>query len=140
MEEPLDASWVEPAAVDLVHIHDMDEIEASLRERGCPGSLVERLLLLIPSAFAAEHYEADGIAFPKTFLVGPAGHYEERSYDDEPVYLAARRLAARWKREGRTSLVGRVLDWSAEAQGIEKAKSAGLTPSGLATVHHEFTA
>jgi len=118
----------------------MDEIEASLRERGCPGSLAERLLLLIPSAFAAEHYEADGIAFPKTFLIGPSGHYEERPYANEPVYLAARRLAARWKREGRPSLVARVLDWSAEAEGIEKAKAAGLTPSSLAAVHHGFAA
>jgi len=140
MKDKLDTKWVELAAVDLVHKHDMDEIEVSLRDRGCPDSLVERLLLLIPSAFAAEHYEAHGIAFPKTFLVGLAGHHEERFYTDEPVYMAARRLAARWKAEGRQSLIGRVLDWSAEADGIEKAKAAGLTPTGLAAVHHGFTA
>lgn len=140
MKDKLDTQWVELAAVDLVHKHDMDEIEISLRDRGCPDSLVERLLLLIPSAFAAEHYEADGIEFSKTFLVGPAGHYNERLYANEPVYMAARRLAARWKAEGRPSLIGRVLDWSAEAEGIKKAKAAGHTPTRLAAVHHGFIA
>lgn len=132
------AKWVEVAAGDLVLMHDMDEIEIVLVQRGCPASLVEKLLLFIPSAFAAEHYEVDGIPFPKTFFVGPVGHFREMSYANEPVYVEARRIAARWIKEGKSSLIGRVLDWSAEAKGIEKAKSAGLTPLGPATVHHGF--
>jgi hypothetical protein len=34
----------------------------------------------------------------------------------------------------------RVLDWSAEANGIKEAKSQGLTPSRMSAIHHGFAA
>jgi hypothetical protein len=128
--------WVEVAALALALKHDMDEIEAELLSQGCSPALAERLLLFIPSAFAAEHYESEGIPFSAKFLVGGPGRIRERKYADEPVYLEARQLARRWLQEGRPSLVGRVLDWSAEANGIKEARAKGLTPTGSGPVHH----
>lgn len=130
------AKWIEVAAMALALKHDMDEIENELLSQGCSQALAERLLLFIPSAFAAEHYEPQGIPFAQEFFVGESGNVQERHYKNEPVYLEARELAKRWFQEGRTSLIGRVLDWSAEAFGIEDAKAKGLTPTESGPVHH----
>lgn len=130
------AQWVEITAMALVLRNNMDEIEAELLSQGCSEVLVERLLLFIPSAFAAEHYEPEGILFSTEFLVGESGSFQERKYKDEPVYQEARKLARRWLQEGRPSLVGRVLDWSAEANGIKDARARGLTPTKSGPVHH----
>lgn len=130
------AHWVEVVAMALVLQHDIDEIEADLLSQGCSAALAERLLLFIPSAFAAEHYETEGIAFSAEFFVGERENLRERRYADEPVYLEARKLARRWLREGRPLLVGRVLDWSAEANGIKEARAKGVTPTKSGPVHH----
>jgi hypothetical protein len=130
---------VEDAALELVHKHSLDEIEATLVSRGLTTESAERLVLLIPSAFACEYFEPSGIEFPNHFLVGPPGNYTERPYDAEPFYGVARELARRWMSESRLSLVMRVLDWSAEANGIKQAKAQGLTPSRMSAVHHGFT-
>ncbi|MFN7967619.1 MAG: hypothetical protein U0V87_18240 [Acidobacteriota bacterium] len=131
---------VEDAALELVLKHSLDEIEKALVSRGVTPEDAERLVLLIPSAFAREHFEPNGIEFPSHFLVGPAGRCTERSYDAEPFHGAARELASRWIAEGRLSLVMRVLDWSAEANGIKEAKAKGLMPTRPSAVHHGFTA
>jgi len=130
--------WIEIAALALVEQNDMDEIEKDLVHKGCPVALAEKLTLLIPSAFAAEHFEPAGIPFSPSFFVGSVGNFRERLYRDEPVYGEARRLAARWVEEGRLSLIERVLDWSAEADGIRTAIAKGLTPSRIEPVHHGF--
>lgn len=131
---------VEDAALELVHKHSLDDIESALVSRGVTPQAAERLVLLIPSAFAREYFEPSGVEFPSHFLVGPAGCFTERSYDSEPFYGAARELARRWIAEARLSLVIRVLDWSAEANGIKEAKAKGLTPSRMSAIHHGFTA
>ena len=128
--------WVELAAVELVQKHDLDEIESSLVGQGCPLALAAKLVLLIPSAFAAEHFEPTGIEFPKHFLIGEPGQYKEVLYSNEPIYGHARQLAKRWVAESRPSLVARVLDWSGEANGIKEAQAKGLTPRKISTVHH----
>jgi hypothetical protein len=94
------------------------------------------LVLLIPSAFAAAHYEPQGILFPQQFLVGPSGDRRELDYALEPGYREARRLAEQWALQEKHSFVARVLDWSAEASAIKEAKARGLTPSKLSCVHH----
>jgi hypothetical protein len=127
---------VEAASMELVLQSSLDEIEATLIARGLDRHLVSRLVLLIPSAFACEHYSAEGVEFPSVFLVGPPGHERERKYAQEPGYLEARRLARRWLDEGRPSLIGRVLDWSAEATAIKEARERGLTPARMSRVHH----
>jgi hypothetical protein len=132
------ADWVEQAALDLVHLNDLDEIESSLTAKGCPAAVACKLLLLIPSAFAAQHYEAQGIQFPKAFLVGEPGSFQERQYVDEPVYACARQLAQRWEQESRPSLISRVLDWSCEEAGIKEAHAQGKTPTEISMVHHGF--
>jgi hypothetical protein len=131
---------VEHAALELVHRHSLDEIEQLLVSGGVTPQVATKLVLLIPSAFAREYFERDGIEFPEHFLVGPAEHYVERPYASEPLHAAARELARRWIAESRLSLVMRVLDWSAEANGIKEAKGKGLTPTRLSAVHHGFEA
>lgn len=130
------ATWVEQAALDLVHLNDLDEIETSLIAKGCPVAVAFKLLLLIPSAFAAQHYEPQGIQFPKAFLVGEPGSYQECQYVDEPAYVCARQLAQRWAQESRPSLIARVLDWSAEANAIKEAHAQAKTPTKISMVHH----
>jgi hypothetical protein len=131
---------VESAALELVRPHSLDEIEMTLVSQGVAREAAERLMLLIPSAFAREYYEREGITFPDHFLVGPAGAYAERPYASEPFHSSARELARRWIEEARLSLVMRVLDWSAEANGIKQAREQGLTPSSMSAVHHGFAA
>jgi hypothetical protein len=127
---------VEEVALELVHRHSLDEIEAVLRESGVSASLAAKLVLLLPSAFAAAHYGAQGLEFTTHFLVGPEHDRRELPYAAEPGYNEARSLAQRWEAEGRSSLIGRVLDWSAEANAIEEARAKGLTPTRLDFVHH----
>ena len=127
---------VEHAALELVHKHSLSEIEDSLATSGVTPEATQRLLALVPSAFARERFESEGIEFPNHFLVGPVGRSVERSYDSEPFYAAARELARRWIAESRPSLVMRVLDWSVEADAIKKAREQGLTPARMAFVHH----
>jgi len=127
---------VEHAALELVHKHNLDEIVDSLRSSGVTPETAQRLVLIIPSAFAHERFEPEGIEFPKHFLVGPSRASVERSNESEPFYAAARTLARRWMAETRPSLVARVLDWSAEADAIKKAREQGLTPTRMTFVHH----
>jgi hypothetical protein len=127
---------VERAALELVQKHSLDEIETLIRGLGVGDGDSEKLVLFIPSAFAAQYYSATGIAFPEHYLVGPPGNYVERSYSLEPIYGLARLLCGDWLLQGRQSLVLRVLDWSAEANGIKEAISNGLTPTRMSAVHH----
>jgi hypothetical protein len=141
MNDPTDLdTLVEKAALELVHRHNLDEIGATLTSTGVTRQAAERLILLIPSAFAREHFEREGIEFPDHFLVGSNDQQVQRSYALEPIYCAARELARRWIAEGRLTLVMRVLDWSAEASGIKQAREQGLTPSRMSAVHHGFVA
>ena len=132
------AELVETAALHLVHKDSLEEIEKLLLGNGVPARQAAKLMLLIPSAFAREHFELEGIGFPDTFLVGDPNQPASRPYSSEPFYLEARRLARRWAAESRPSLVLRVLDWSAEAKSIKEAKARGLTPTRLSEVHHGF--
>jgi hypothetical protein len=140
MSSSTPALAVEDAALELVHRHSLDEIEGILGARGVTPSQAERMLLFIPSAFAREYFEPQGIQFPEHFFVGPREQLIERDYASEPIYECARQVARRWVAEGRHSLVQRVLDWSAEAKGIAEAKAQGLTPSRMSAVHHGFDA
>jgi len=130
------AEIVEAGAVELVHRNSLDEIERVLVEQGVLPSFAAKLVLLIPSAFAAVSYEPEGIEFPTVFQVGPPEHLQTLLYAEEPVYVEATRLATRWLKEEKPSLVARVLDWSAEANSIKEARSKGLTPTRLSSVHH----
>ena len=130
------AALVEAAALELVHKHDLDEIEAVLVDAGATLSFTSKALLLIPSAFAAEKYAAEGVEFPACFEVGPEGETRSLPYSGEPIYGEARQLARRWILEERHSLVARVLDWSAEAKGIKDVRARGLTPTRSGPVHH----
>ena len=127
---------VERAALELVHKHSLDEIESLLCSTGVSAPESLKLVLFIPSAFAAEHFAQQGIEFPGHYLVGSPGRYVQRPYAAEPIYLAARSLARNWQSQGRTSLVLRVLDWSAEANAVKEASAKGLTPTRLSAVHH----
>jgi hypothetical protein len=127
---------VEATALELVHRNSLDEVENILVQQGLLTTLVSKLVLLIPSAFAAAHYEPTGIEFPTQFLVGPPGEEETRPYAAEPGYVEAKLLAERWLTEGRPSLIARVLDWSAEANCIKEANSKGLHPTKISMVHH----
>ncbi|RVT47218.1 hypothetical protein ENE75_24360 [Rubrivivax albus] len=124
------------AALELVHRHDLDEIEDVLRSAGVRDDLVWKLTLLIPSAFAAARYEPEGIEFPTHFQVGSKSELRSLPYSGEAAYVEARKLADRWIAEGRHSFVSRILDWSAEAKGINQAIEQGLTPTRMASVHH----
>lgn len=137
LEASVDA-WVERAALELIHRHCLDEIESVLVQAGATPDLALKLVLLIPSAFAREHFASEGIQFPNTFLVGPSGNHSERLYSSEPIYVSARALACRWLSESRPSLVARVIDWSAEANSIKQAREQGLTPTRLSAVHHGY--
>lgn len=130
--------WVEKAALELVHLHSLDEIEESLVNSGVPAPTALKLVMLIPSAFAREHFEPQGIKFPEHFFVGSNGQFSERPYSSEPIYSQARSLARRWLGESRPSLILRVLDWSAEANSIKEANERGFTPSEVSAVHHGF--
>lgn len=130
------ASAVETTALELVHRNSLDEIEDLLTQQGLLPVFASKLVILIPSAFAAAHYEPTGIEFPTEFLVGAPGEEQTRPYATEPVYVEAKQLAERWLTEGRPSLVARVLDWSAEANGIKEANSKGLHPTKISIVHH----
>jgi hypothetical protein len=134
--QPSIVEAVERTAVELVNRNSLDEVELILCESGVRAELAAKLVLLVPSAFAAAHYEPQGIEFPTHFFVGPEGSMLKLPYAAEPGYLEARALAQRWQAEGRPSLVARVLDWSAESSGIKKAKAQGLTPSRMSSVHH----
>lgn len=127
---------VESAALELIHRNDIDEVEIALIESGVSSALSAKLVQLVPSAFAAAFYEPRGVEFPQHFLVGPPGQERSVPYSSEPAYEEARRLALRWLSEGRPSLVERVLDWSAEAKGIEEATGRGLTPSRLSSISY----
>lgn len=130
------ASIVEMAASELVHRHDLDEIESALTASGVNPEVAAKAVLLIPSAFAAVHYQPEGIEFPLEFSVGPPEALRKLPYSSEPLHQEAKRLAMRWEQEGRHSLVLRVLDWSAEAKGIKQARSEGLHPTRMSEVHH----
>lgn len=132
-------SLVEEAALELVHRHSLDEIEAVLRESGVSASLAAKLVLLLPSAFAAFYYGSEGIEFPTHFLIGPEHDLRELPYAEEPAYSEAMALAQRWQEEGRPSLIQRILDWSAEANAIKEAREKGLTPTRMSYVHHGET-
>lgn len=129
-------SVVEAVAVELVHRHSLDEIETVLCNAGVPATLAARLVLLVPSAFAAAHFGPAGIEFPTHFLIGPQSAPKELPYAAEPGYNEAKTLAQRWAAEGRHSMLARVLDWSAEANAIKEARAKGLTPSCMSSVHH----
>lgn len=129
-------SLVEQAALELVHKHNLVEVVTSLQSSGVTWEAAQRLVLIVPSAFARERFEHEGIEFPNHFLVGPIGETVERTNESEPFYAAARAVARRWIAESRSSLVGRVLDWSAEADAIKKAHEQGLTPTRMSTIHH----
>ena len=131
-------AWVERAAYELIHRNNQDEIEAALVRAGAAPSFASKLVLLIPSAFARERFSGDGIEFPDTFLVGSAGNFKERQYSAEPVYLTARSLARHWLAEGKSSLIARIVDWSAEGSVIRQARERGLTPTRMSAVHHGF--
>jgi hypothetical protein len=131
---------VERAALELVHKHSLDEIETILRSSGVGDADSEKLVLFIPSAFAAEYCTSQGIEFPDHFLIGEPGNYTQRDYGDEPIYLSARTLAREWHAQGRKSLVLRVLDWSAEANAIKEANAKGLTPTRMSAIHHGISA
>jgi hypothetical protein len=133
------ATVVEKAAIELVHRHSLDEIELVLRNADVPSELAAKLVLLIPSAFAAAHYEPQGIEFPTHFYVGPEHSMRQLPYASEPGYAEAKSLAQRWLSENRPSLVLRVLDWSAEATAIKEASAKGLTPTRMDSVHHGET-
>ena len=130
---------VELAAWELVCRNSLDEIEGLLIQEGTTCLDALKLTLLIPSAFAREVHESEGIKFPDQFYVGAEGHYRERNYAEEPIYVSARKLARRWLDERRPSLVARVLDWSSEATGLKAARAQGLTPMYIDIVHHGFT-
>ncbi len=132
------AHWVEAAAIELVQRNDLAQIVSTLVAQGCSSGLANKLLLLIPSAFAAEHFEPSGIEFPKHFLVGSPDNYTKLPYSGEPIYVHARQLAQRWQQESRISLIARVLDWSAEANGIKEARVQGKTPIKVSVLHHGF--
>lgn len=129
-------SAVETTVLELVHRNSLDEIEDVLVQQGLLPDFASKSVLLIPSAFAAAQFEPTGIEFPSQFLVGPPGNERTLSYATEPVYVEARRLAERWLKEGRLSLVKRVLDWSAEANCIKEANAKGLIPAKISMVHH----
>ena len=131
---------VERAALELVHLHSLDEVERVLVGQGASASDAQKLVLFIPSAFAREYFEPTGIQFPDQFLVGPRGRFKSKAYAAEPIYVSARQLARCWIAESRTSLVMRILDWSAEANAIKKAKAENLTPSRMSEVHHGLEA
>ena len=130
---------VEMAAMELVHRHSLDEVEGALVEAGLTPGFAAKVVLLVPSAFAAEHFGPRGISFPDEFLVGPPAALRTLRYDAELGYKEARCLARRWADEGRHSHVARILDWSAEAQAIDKAIDQGLTPTRMSTIHHGDT-
>jgi len=122
----------------FVHRNSLDEIEKLLVKEGVPAYESSKLVLLIPSAFAREYFEPQGITFPDTYLLGSPGNYTTHAYSSELFYAQARLLARRWLTESRPSLVMRILDWSAEANSINQAKEQGLTPSKVSEVHHGF--
>ncbi|MBV6412598.1 MAG: hypothetical protein OMOMHJEC_00370 [Xanthomonadales bacterium] len=130
---------VELAAWELIGRNCLDEIEALLIQEGTTSADALKLTLFIPSAFAREVHESEGIRFPDQFYVGEKGNYKVRNYADEAIYVSARKLARRWLDEGRPSLVGRVLDWSSESDGLRTARENGLTPTHIDIVHHGFT-
>lgn len=132
------SGWVESAAMHLVHRNSLDDIEKLLVSEGISGQEALKLVLLIPSAFAREYFEPQGISFPDTFFTGSPGQYTVHPYSSERIYAQARMLARRWLAESRPSLVLRVLDWSAEANTIKQAKEQGLTPGKVGEVHHGF--
>jgi hypothetical protein len=132
------AELVRRAALELVHRHDMDDIESVLTSAGVSSREALKLMLLLPSVFAREHDETEGIESPEHFFVGPLEGRVERSYESEPIYLSARELARKWMAEGSGSLVGRVLEWSAEASSIKEAREKGLKPTRMSAVHHGF--
>jgi len=123
---------------DTVSQNNLDEIEKLLVSDGVSPQEALKLVLLIPSAFAREYFEPEGIAFPDIFLTGEPGQYIAHPYSSEPIYAQARMLARRWLAEARPSLVLRVLDWSAEADTIKQAKEQGLRLSKVSEVHHGF--
>jgi hypothetical protein len=129
---------VEIAAIELIHRDSLDEIEALLADRNIIPETALRLLLLIPSAFAREYFEAQGVSFPDSYFSGPQGHFVSRPYSTEPIYDEARLLARKWISESRLSLVQRILDWSAEANLIKQAKEKGSTLKRISEVHHGF--
>lgn len=69
--EHLIFATVEVAALELVHRHNLDEIEQVLIDSGVAPATAVKAVMLIPSAFAAVNYEPEGIAFPAEFSVGP---------------------------------------------------------------------
>lgn len=131
---------VERTAIELVKRHDLDEIESLLITEGAARALAPRLVLLVPSAFAREVFEPQGIAFPETFLTPGEGDADpiEHSYLEEPVYLEARTLARGWISASKEGAIARILEWSAEAGSIEEARTSGLTPSRVGPVTHDF--
>lgn len=136
LSAPSLAEIVESAAMELVHRHSLDEIEGVLVASGIAADIVAKAVLLIPSAFAAVKHEPEGIWFPSEFSVGPPERLRKLPYSGEPLYQEARYLAERWLRESHPSLVGRVLDWSAEQNAIKEVRSKGLHPSRMAEIHH----
>ena len=98
------------------------------RKAGVPANLAARLVLLVPSAFAAVHYGREGIEFPTHFLVGPKDALCELPYAKEPGYSEAKALATRWVQERRSSLIARVLDWKCGGKRHQRCAQQGPHP------------
>jgi hypothetical protein len=131
---------IEAIANELICKNNLEEIHQNLVRSGINSADAARALVFIPSAFAKEFYEPQGIEFPAKFTTtAPDGKtFIEHSYSEEPIYGLACQLARLWIDTGKSSHVLRILAWSAELKLIEGAKARGLTPSRMSQINHNF--
>jgi hypothetical protein len=129
---------IRKAVASLTQAGKISEAAEALRAAGLGERSIPKLLLFIPSAFAREVYEPQGVGFPDFYLRPWCGKSVVRlPYRREPIYIQARRMARDLLARGQSSEVEGVLRWSAEQDLMEQAKERGLKMRQVAEILHE---
>ena len=125
----------------LIEINEIDDIIDELKRSGYSDEQATKLALFVPSAFAREMYEPDGVRFMDTFIRHntSTGTRMRRQYADEPIYEQARRIAREMIDAERFQEIDNVIIWSAESQIMQQATDKGVPPGKRRlseNVHH----
>lgn len=88
-----------------------------------------KLLLFVPSAFAREMFEPEGVVFSDNYIYSRSRDQKRRvaSYLEEPIYLHAREAARKLIEADRFTDLRIVIAWSAEGTLVQQAIEQGLS-------------
>jgi hypothetical protein len=122
----------------LAQAREISETANVLLAAGITERTVSKLLLFIPSAFAREVYEPQGIRFPDYYLRPWWGAVVRLPYRREPIYAQARTIAREFIAQGQSMEVDQVLRWSAERSLVEQGMERGVKLRQVVEILHEL--